>query len=332
MRLHWSAHYLPRLLNLLGYLLLYCAVFLYEDDEGKIQNRIEQWWIHLDDARVVAHSRAAAFLQEVARLTVQGFDCFLGKNLASLRFVGVSFCLSIASLLLLAFFGALRTRHPAGHPLFASACFVAFALVPGLNAGRWIGRLWGLGLLLSVLLPISSFLFFIHRTQGVAYIGRGLGYAALAFGVSFACDVSYVALTRWMLRKISTGGRLSEAALMVAVNLLILFVVVIGPVQLGAWVFRYWQGGGAVIILSFCLNAIDFFAGSTALLLALSLLIHRVLWPILEHPLYALQRYQVISNKKLLWGAGLGLAFLPTQMAFDLVRPLLEKVGGALGA
>jgi hypothetical protein len=95
-----------------------------------------------------------------------------------------------------------------------------------------------------------------------------------------------------------------EAALMVAVNLLILFLLFLGPIKLGVKVFQYWQGAGAIIVVSLLLNAIDLFAGSAALLLGVSLLIHRLFWPILEKPLYAIQRYQVIRNKKLLWGRG----------------------------
>ena len=328
----WSADYLLRVLNLLGYLLLYCAVFLYENAEGKIQNRIEQWWVHLDDARIVARSRANAFLQGVARLTVRGFDRVLGERLVSFRFLGVSFCLSVASVLSFAFFGALHAHRPSGGPLFRSACFVAFALLPGIAPNRWVVRLWGLCLIVGVLLPTSGFLFFIYLTRGAAFVGRGLGYVALAFGVSFACDVSYVALTRWALRRISVGQRGYEIALMMGSNLLFLCGLFLGPIRLGVWMLRYWREGGAAIGLSFCLNAIDFFAGSAALVLGLALLAHRLLWPVFERPLYALQRYRVISNKRLLWGLGLALAFLPTRMSFDFLKLVLEKFGAALGA
>lgn len=332
MRLHWSADYLLRALNTLGWLLMYCALFLYEDQEGQIQNRIAQWWIKVDDARIVAHSQAAAFLQGVARLTVRGFDCVLGERLVSLRFAGVSLCLSIASVSLMAVVGAIRTHQSPRGPLLLSAGLIALALVPAVFEGRWVLRLWGLLVFVAVLRPMGYILFVLYSVKGTAFAGRTLGYIALPLAVSFVCDVSYVTLTRWMLRRVSTGSRVYEVALMVAVNLFILYLVFLGPIQLGARVFRYWRGGGVAIMLSFALNAIDFFAGSAALLLGLALLIHRLLWPIVEKPLYALQRYGVISNKKLLWGAGLALALLPTHATFGVLRLLTEKLAGAVGA
>jgi hypothetical protein len=284
---------------------MYSAVFLYEDREGKIQNIMAQWWVSVDDARIVAHSRAAAFLQGVARLTVGVFDRAFGNRLLSLRFAGVSFCLSVASFFLVALFGAIRSHQSVRGPLFGAACAVAFALLPALDPGRWVVRLWGLCLLVFIISPATSaFLLFAYLTRGAGFVCRLVGYSGLALGVSFVCDVSYVALTRWMLKRVSATGRMREAALMVAVNLLILFLLFLGPIKLGVKVFQYWQGAGAIIVVSLLLNAIDLFAGSAALLLGVSLLIHRLFWPILEKPLYAIQRYQVIRNKKLLWGRG----------------------------
>ena len=34
---------------ILGGLLLYVGLFLHEDEEGRIQNRLEQLWIRIDD-------------------------------------------------------------------------------------------------------------------------------------------------------------------------------------------------------------------------------------------------------------------------------------------
>lgn len=332
LRLHLSTEYFFRALNVVGLIFVYCALFLYEGREGQIQNKIEEWWVRVDDARIVAHSRATAFLRAVARLTVMGFNRVLGERLISLRFVGVSFCLSVASIFLMAFFGAVRTHRPAGGELFRSAFCITFALLPGLDGRRWVRRLWGLSLLVVALSPATSgFLLFTYLTRGAYFAGRLVGYAALAFLVSFIFDVSYVALTRWMLLKVSAGGRGYAVALLVAANFSILCLLLLGPLFLGVWVSRYWPGGGATIALSFFLNAIDLFAGSAAFLLGLALLIHRFIWPLVERPLYALQRYGVIGNKKLLWGLGVALTLIPTHTTFGVLRLLIEKLAGAVG-
>ncbi len=57
-------HLFPHALALAGGLLcLYSSVFLYEDEEGRIQSKLEEWWARLDDARNVAVSRNAACLR-----------------------------------------------------------------------------------------------------------------------------------------------------------------------------------------------------------------------------------------------------------------------------
>ena len=63
-------HILLRILaGIAGALLLYVAFFLYEDEEARIQNRLEQIWQRIDALQSSAMSREAAFLQGVTRTT-----------------------------------------------------------------------------------------------------------------------------------------------------------------------------------------------------------------------------------------------------------------------
>jgi hypothetical protein len=57
-----------------GAMAIYAALFLYEDEQGKIENKLEEWWVRLDDGRNAAVSRHTAFMREVARLAGHGFD------------------------------------------------------------------------------------------------------------------------------------------------------------------------------------------------------------------------------------------------------------------
>jgi hypothetical protein len=113
---------------------------------------------------------------------------------------------------------------------------------------------------------------------------------------------------------------------MVVTNLLLLCLLLFGPIALGFQLTKYWESGSSTIAFSVMLNAIDLLAGSAALILGLALLVHRLLWPIFEKPLYALQRYEVIRNKRLLWGVGLALAFLPTHLTLDVVKTLMGRL------
>ena len=91
------------LIRALGVLFVCAALFLHENEEGRIQNKLEEWWIKLSDREKESRSRAAAFMQDVAESTGRGFDRLLGKRLLSLRFIFVSISFSIASAFLFVF-------------------------------------------------------------------------------------------------------------------------------------------------------------------------------------------------------------------------------------
>jgi len=321
-----ASDYLLRPLNVLGLVLLYSAVFLYEDQEGRIQNRIVQWWVKVDDARITAHTRVSAFVEAVAGLTARGFDRILGERLVSFRFAGVSLCLSLASFFLVGSISALRLHRPdAGAAFFECVLFVFLSLMPIFDDGHWIMKVWWLALLTALGKSVGFLLYVLYYVRGAVIAGRALGYVLLALAMSLVSDICYVAITRWMLRRVAANGRFLGIVSMIAANLLILCLLLVVPIELGFKLFKYWQHGSTVIFFSLFLNAIDLVAGSAALIVGTALLTHRLLWPAMEKPLYALQRYEVVRNKKLLWVVGLTLTFLPTHVSLDWLKGLLEK-------
>ncbi len=91
------------LIRALGVLFVCAALFLHENEEGRIQNKLEEWWIKLSDREKQSRSRAVAFMQDVAKSTGAGFDLLLGKRLRSLRVVFISISFSLASIFLSGF-------------------------------------------------------------------------------------------------------------------------------------------------------------------------------------------------------------------------------------
>ncbi len=63
-----------------GALLLYVAFFLYEDEEARIQNRLDQIWQKIDALQSSAMSREVSFLQGVTRTTSAILDRLLGHK------------------------------------------------------------------------------------------------------------------------------------------------------------------------------------------------------------------------------------------------------------
>lgn len=95
---HMIALYVIRaVITCLGMISIYIALFLHEDEEGRLQNRLEELWVTVDDAQNKALSKQAIFLQELVKLLSRGFDALLGKKLFSLRSITVIFCYSWAS-------------------------------------------------------------------------------------------------------------------------------------------------------------------------------------------------------------------------------------------
>ena len=124
--------YCPEGCALMGGLLsLYAAAFLYGDQYGRIQNKLEEWWLRLSDRQKLAVSWNTAFVREIAGLETRMFDRLFGKTLASFRAIGVSQCLSLASLgvaVLLGYVFSLLYDHRA-LSLFENLGFGSFTIV-----------------------------------------------------------------------------------------------------------------------------------------------------------------------------------------------------------
>jgi hypothetical protein len=178
----------------------------------------------------------------------------------------------------------------------------------------------------GTLLSISGFIAFLFKTRGARSTFYGISLLALLFGSSLLCDLIYIILTRYILRRISGIDRIPEILIMIVLNLLALAVPLLGPIYLGTALFKYSAQAGAVVVVSIMFNSIDFLAGIAALLLALLLLFHRIFWPAIQRPLYAIYRFAPIKEKKWLFKTGVALLVLPNHFTIDLLRATLEKL------
>jgi hypothetical protein len=69
----------------------YAALLLYPDEQGRIQNKLEDWWIGLADAQQAALSRAAFFMRSVATFATKTLDLVFGDRAISFQSLTVSF-------------------------------------------------------------------------------------------------------------------------------------------------------------------------------------------------------------------------------------------------
>src|SRR5713101_4587634 len=89
------------LFGLLGAFAYYAAFFMYEDEEGHWQNRIERLWVGISDRASLVGSKSAAFFGRVAGVVTEGFNRLFGNRLLSPRMIGASTAYSWAIVLAL---------------------------------------------------------------------------------------------------------------------------------------------------------------------------------------------------------------------------------------
>lgn|SRR5215471_113376 len=73
-----------------GVLCLYCAFFLFEDEAGRVHDRVEQLWIRVGNRRAHELGRTTVFLNVLAEAASSGLDVLFGRRLVSLRSFGVA--------------------------------------------------------------------------------------------------------------------------------------------------------------------------------------------------------------------------------------------------
>jgi hypothetical protein len=91
--------HLPRIISgLAGFSFLYMALFMYEDQAGRIQNRLVDLWVRVSAGHERFLGKKAAIIKTSSDIAELGFKWLFGEKLLSVQFVVVSFCMSVASL------------------------------------------------------------------------------------------------------------------------------------------------------------------------------------------------------------------------------------------
>src|ERR1035437_2738336 len=300
----WSwTGYAPRAIAaILGMLIVCLASLSYEDEEGRFQNKLEDWWIILDEKRTVSVSWVASFIQAVARLTGSCLDRVFSKRLLSPRVVGVSIILSIASFflttsILLAFpIVYIPKIQNSPSAIDAFVLFVrlsAFALLPAISESPhlpwkpWLSRIvifywWAMFAWRT--LQITPFLLFLfsYSDNGQRIGVTIIGFLAVCLGISLLSDIAFIAFTRWMLRRISKTDRITGILMAILLQIIFLALLFIFPIYLGLKIISSSGFLAFALMLSLFLNSIDVFATVAALIVAVLLLMHRLIWPIIQ--------------------------------------------------
>ncbi len=325
----------------MGLIFMYMGLFLYETEEGTMQNRLEEWWIRIDERRGTEELKSTNFLIQVAALSNRFLDWLFGKQLLSMRMVCVSMCFSLASIYLMFFatsVSVLSRELPAGIVSAVTSELPRLLLMSCLLVGwGWLGRewkspvgrtIWAVGVLgLLVLsfedlkggLELRGFREF-RTVPNFELFETSLCIVVISLGL--LSDIMFVSMTRGLLRRCAKSQSTTEVVGITSANLLLALFLLLAPAyisaQLGDAPFPFFAVGFMVAVS-------NVFSGLCALvfgMVSVVLLLHRILWPFVERLLYLAARQGVARRRKSL----VVLGALLVGFAIPCVRTVMEKL------
>jgi len=328
------------------------SLFLYETEEGIVQNKLEVLWIRLSEAESAALSKQAKFIQAIADLTDGLFNRVFGNALVSSQSVAVSACFSLFSLGIVCSPGIYDLPFPdiiIG--LYGPVVLLLFiaGILPAILRTKLPRKIWFLGV---ALLCGASFvgmyrIDWFGEVLSTANPIRELNYDAVFLLLTISSDALFVVANRWLLRRASSSH--SSARILgtvlgnVGLALLLVLLPLIRPLQSGGdlnlWKARHdlvnlfekqamFSTSSNIFLLTLAASNLFDAAVSFAFVgLFLVMLLHWLLWPALQRPVYAIAKGDLARRRKLFLALGTTLIAIgtPTGLVVRLGR-LLKRI------
>jgi hypothetical protein len=323
---------------LLGVFCVLSAIVLYPNEEGKIQSKFEDFWIRVDDFQNLALTHHAAFMTGVANLETRFLDRVFGKRLISIQALGVSFCFSlgtIALLTMLVSYIILPVRYPELNSvgaLIISLGYLICAVIVG-AACIWIEN----HNLLRNSVVIAALIFLLlwmmtFRAGAPGVTGEISMRILLLVLSSFGCDVIFITLTRRLLR---WAGEMTSSLKVLATVIVNFFLAVlfVSPLLVGVNIKLIGDLRDEILItismIAFS-NIVDAVVALFYVLLAVLLLIHRALWPLLTRTLFRMTDIGTKGRRSILTTVGLALLSVSVFGGKfpELLKDLVKIFGG----
>jgi hypothetical protein len=197
--------------GLAGFFVLYMAFFTYEDEEGAIQDKIENLWVSIRDRQEQSGERVAALFQKIAEILDEFFNRVFGKSLISFQAVCVTMCYSLAGLYLVEpqrDFLSLRITHDSAIlGVFAFACMGTLPAIVGYSKAIVIVAL---PLLFSVCFFIIQIGMLLAGNN--SYTAKLIAYNMAPLALSFVSDAAAISLLRRLFRSIAKTYKIRTLA------------------------------------------------------------------------------------------------------------------------
>jgi len=339
------------MLTVFGAMCVSIAFLLREDEEGRIQNRLENLWIKIDDLQKQAVSRHIAFIRTVSDAVSNLFNRVFGSKIFSIRSFCISTCLSIALIFLTIFSFNYFTgkRDSILYELLGTGIIILiYGIVVALITDRKWLRVWYAGFCYFIYAKYLQYTYeFISASISssnplpvlvLLMMILGLGGGSVVFAL-------LIGIVRKSLVWLSKSNSLLKLILIILLNSLPMLSVYIGAHSVIYSLIFYeaadkagftsgagqWWSLGIVLMSLFFLvciiitNLIFTFSAIIFIALSIAVLLHKAFWPVLERPIYALQRFGVIQRRKTVAGLGV-LLILASWGKWDIILKMLDKL------
>jgi hypothetical protein len=284
----------------------YLAFFLYEDEEGELQNRLVSLWVLVQLRSEQTNSITVAVFNKIGEILRRVFVRLFGERLLSFRAAVVSANISASGAMLFVTLVDWPTNRNRIWYLSATA-FLLLAATLSVKYPRTF-------VLLVSCIPLSWML-----------IGRSLYwqmgpefYVAGPVGVVLSIGADFLIIT--VLRR--AFGRISEVVsafkmllLIVALSLLGILIEALPPILFALAGYRQLDPsasdvGLTPIFVSGVLIVASFMNLTTSLMcfipvtMLVGLVAHKMMWPVLGRLINAFARNKIFTNRKLLVSVG----------------------------
>jgi hypothetical protein len=331
----------------LGFLLI-CTLFLYENEQGLIQSKLEDWWIRIDDIKAQALSRHVAFMKVLAGVLANLLDRIFGPKTISIQAIGVSICYSLiwigVGLMIMKRLNAKSiSSDEVPQILFGIGFGTLTAIFPTRirrSTRRTLILIW-FSLLCFILfvqflypmLLLAMFAFSQDKQEAVSIPVT----AIVAVVLTICLFGSFVAVMRASVRAISNSRSAVKIIALSLINALPLLTFY-GLFRLVLFTVEYSEGKYteliSIIVLFAVLCAVLFnsvFALSAVafICLALLMLLYRIFWPVLSRPIYKLQALGIARRNNVL--AVLGVVLITASWrGYEFLHLLVDTLKASI--
>lgn len=297
------------LAGLVGLIAFYFAFFLFEDEEGGWQNRLENLWIAVSDRAKITNSTSVALVNKIGDVLRRMFTQLFGDHMLSFQAVAVSTNLSLAGATLTTCLLGILAMRRGEQPDFSilwgivvALSLIFFAIVPTYVKGWW-------AVATSCVSPICFFVAFrnlIHRQVGFIAADYVNKIVLVLLVLSVIADLLAVVALRRLFSALSKSVSAPRMLLTIVVLMTVALVVAASPAIVFVWLRGdLWLDDlRNLILLLWQLDATTLMACILPIGMLVVVLIHKLLWPLLSRVIYPLTRYKVLSNRKVLIPVG----------------------------